>query len=97
MQSMKMPTALLLSLDAWLSDPARWEPPALKTAFLEHATPFGRDIKLRYQGKIYSGQVIDVDPSAALVVQIHDGARRLFPAAATTIVSGFEPSSNGGD
>ena len=89
-------TALLLSLDAWLSEPARWEAPTLKAAFLEHTTPFGRNVRLRYQGNIYSGQVIDLDPSAALVVQLHDGARRLFPAAATMIVDDFEPSSNGG-
>lgn len=43
-------TALLDSLDAWLSDSSRWEPANLKAAFLEHATPFGRDIRLRYQG-----------------------------------------------
>lgn len=91
-----MATALLVSLDAWLSDATKWDAATLKSAFLELATPLGRDIKLRYEGNIYSGQVIDVDPSAALVVQLHDGTRRLFPAAATSIVDRSEPPSTGG-
>ena len=89
-------TALLNSLDAWLSDAAKWDTANLKSAFLELATPLGRDIKLRHEGNIYSGQVIDVDPSAALVVQLHNGTRRLFPAASTSIVDHFQPPSNGG-
>jgi len=88
--------ALLLSLDAWLAEPLRWEPSTLKAAFLQHATPLGCDIELRFQGHTYTGQVIDIDPSAALVVQLRDGTRRLFPAAATSIVHHLYPSSGGG-
>lgn len=77
--------ALLAALDEWLADSSRWEPDVIKTAFVQHALPFGRHIRLQHEGRSYEGQVVDLDPSAALVVQLDEGGRMLFPTAGTTV------------
>ena len=79
--------ALLSNLDKWLADPSQWEAGNVRAAFMACALPIGRSIRLRYEGQVYSGQVLDIDPSAALVVQLDAGARRLFPAAGTSVVT----------
>ncbi len=83
--------ALLEHLDAWLADPSRWDAPTVGAAFREYAEPFGRRVRLRHKGKRYAGQVVDVDPSAALVVMLDDGVRSVFPVAETTVLRGPDP------
>lgn len=79
--------ALLSSLDDWLADPSRWDAGLVREAFLKCATPLGRSIRLRYKGSVYSGQVLDLDPSSGLVLQLDHGVRKLFPAAGTSVLS----------
>lgn len=78
--------SLLSSLDQWLCDPSRWGAQEVRSAFMASTIRLGRPIRLRYQGREYSGQVVDIDPSAALVVQLDVGGRRLFPAAGTSVI-----------
>ena len=78
--------ALLSRLDGWLAEPRRWGPAHGRQAFMARALPFGRPIRLRYRGELYSGQVVDLDPSASLVVQLDVGWRKLFPASGTTVI-----------
>lgn len=80
--------ALLHHLDAWLSDPSRWDAQAVASTFRECAAPFGQRVRLRHKGRIYTGRMIDVDPSAALVVMLDDGIQSVFPAAETTVLRG---------
>ncbi|MEE9294730.1 MAG: biotin--[acetyl-CoA-carboxylase] ligase [Phycisphaerae bacterium] len=78
--------ALLSRLDVWLADPSRWDPDSVCGAFRECSLPAGRRIRLRYQGRTYAGEVVDIDPAAALVVMLDDGTRTVFPASGTTLL-----------
>ena len=78
--------ALLSRLDEWLADPGSWTPQIVSNAFRQCSLPAGRRITLRYQGEIYRGDVVDIDPAAALVVMLDDGTRSVFPAAGTTVL-----------
>ena len=60
---------------------------ALRQAWLERAEPPGYRVALRQRGKDFTGVVLDVDPSAGLVVQVDGGGVRLFGAAETTVLS----------
>ena len=51
----------------------------------QHAQPLGRRVRLRHRGKIFDGTMIDVDPAAALIVQLDEGGIRAFNAADTTM------------
>jgi BirA family biotin operon repressor/biotin-[acetyl-CoA-carboxylase] ligase len=78
--------ALLGRLDGWLADAERWSPAAVREVFMARSLSFGQAIRLRHGGEEYSGDVLDLDPSASLVVQLDVGERRVFPAAETTVI-----------
>ncbi len=78
--------ALLSQLDAWFSEPSRWDARTVCDAFGEVALPVGRRVRVLYQGKEYEGEVVEVDPSAALVLMLDDGVRTVFPASGTTVI-----------
>jgi BirA family biotin operon repressor/biotin-[acetyl-CoA-carboxylase] ligase len=80
--------ALLHELDRWLSDPHRFAPEIVRQAWLDRAVGIGRAVRLRHAGREYTGVVVDLDPTAALVVQLDRGARRAFDAETTTILEG---------
>jgi len=80
--------ALLERLDGWLADSLKWRPADVRAAFLNHSSPLGRRIRLRFEGQVFEGQVVDLDPSSDLVVQLDTGGRRLFPAATTSVLDG---------
>jgi BirA family biotin operon repressor/biotin-[acetyl-CoA-carboxylase] ligase len=79
--------ALLQELDHWLKEPTRWTYDHLHDAWRARAESPGGHVRLRSADKTFSGTVIDVDPQAALVVQLDEGGLRKFDAADTTIVS----------
>lgn len=78
---------LLVELDRWLATPEDWGPADLKSAWVRRALPLGGQIRLRQAGAEYTGQVLDVDPTAGLLVQLDVGGRRLFEAASTSVAS----------
>ncbi len=85
---------LLTELDRWLAEPDRWTSDDLRRAWVARAGSIGGRIRLRHADKVYSGTVLDVDPHAALVVQLDEGGVRKFDAADTT-VSVDEPPTGG--
>lgn len=78
--------AVLAELDRWYADLSVWTGQELRRAWLNWAASLGGRIRLHHAGRLYTGHVIDLDPTASLVVQLEQGARRLFDAASTTIV-----------
>ncbi len=82
---------LLLELDRWLAAPRRWRYDELRSDWLARAEPMGRRVTLEHAGRRFTGTMIDLDPAAALVLELDGGGRRAFPAAETTLV----PTGNG--
>ncbi len=78
--------SLLEELDRWLAGPREWNDADLRREWLQHSEPMGRRVYLKHAGKVFSGSMIDLDPTAALLVQLDEGGVRAFDAASTTIV-----------
>jgi BirA family biotin operon repressor/biotin-[acetyl-CoA-carboxylase] ligase len=78
---------LLRELDGWLAAPERWQPEAIRTAWLDRAADIGRPIRLRHVGREYRGVVVDLDPTSALIVQLDQGGRMAFDADRTTVLN----------
>lgn len=78
--------SLLSQLDRWLANPRSWSYTDLRSEWLARAEPVGTRVQLEQAGRIFSGSIIDVDPTAALVVRLDEGGVRAFNAANTTIV-----------
>jgi BirA family biotin operon repressor/biotin-[acetyl-CoA-carboxylase] ligase len=78
--------AVLQELDRWLAAPGAWTYETLRREWLTRCEPMGRRVVLRQAGKVYSGSMLDIDPTAALVVKLDEGGIRAFNAADTTIV-----------
>jgi BirA family biotin operon repressor/biotin-[acetyl-CoA-carboxylase] ligase len=79
--------SLLTELDRWLAEPQSWDYGQLHSAWLSRCESIGGYVVLRCADRVYRGTVIDVDPKAALVVQLDEGGLRKFRAADTTIVA----------
>ncbi len=77
---------LLLELDRWLAYPRDWDAARLREAWVRRALPLGQRVRLRQADEVFSGQVLDIDPAAGLVVQLDDGGRRWFDAASTSLM-----------
>ncbi len=84
--------ALLAEFGRRLDEVARVGGDALRLAWLAHCEPMGQPIRLRSGGRVYSGTTIDIDPTAALVVQLDSGVRRAFSAQDTTVARDEESS-----
>ncbi|UCG15824.1 MAG: biotin--[acetyl-CoA-carboxylase] ligase [Phycisphaerales bacterium] len=78
--------SFLQELDRWLAGPLPYSPDVIREAWCRRAVGLGEPIRLRQAGKDYVGVVVDLDPTAALVVQLDQGARMLFDAESTTVV-----------
>ena len=78
--------SLLSELDLWLVSPRSWSYTELRDQWLARAQAVGARVHLEQAGKVYHGAVIDLDPTAALVVRLDEGGVRAFNAANTTIV-----------
>ncbi len=57
-----------------------------RQAWLDRAEPVGRPVRLQHGGQVLTGSVIDIDPAAALVVQLDEGGVRAFDASTTTML-----------
>jgi BirA family biotin operon repressor/biotin-[acetyl-CoA-carboxylase] ligase len=77
---------VLHELDRWTAAPETWDPAAICARWREHSLPLGSRISILHEGTVFVGQVVDIDPTAALLVELDQGVRRLFPAAGCTIV-----------
>jgi len=77
---------ILTHLDRGLSDPGGWSPIDVCRNWKDRALPLGGRIRLLYDDRTFDGHVIDIDPTAALVVQLDQGGRRAFPAHATSVL-----------
>ncbi|UCE62264.1 MAG: biotin--[acetyl-CoA-carboxylase] ligase [Phycisphaerales bacterium] len=82
----ELAAAVLAELDGWLADPGGWTYEKLHRDWLLRAEPLGWRVRLQHAGKIHSGSVVDIDPNAALVVQLDEGGIRAFNVADTTVV-----------
>ncbi len=78
--------SVVTELDRWLADPTGWSNDDLRREWLARAEPLGGRIFLEHRGRTFSGSVLDLDPTAALVVQLDEGGVRAFNAADTTIL-----------
>ena len=86
--------ALLSELDRWLGCPDPVRGTDLRREWLARAEPLGVRIHLEHAGTVFSGSVIDLDPTAALLVQLDEGGVRAFNAGDTTVV--HRPSESEG-
>lgn len=78
--------ALLTAFDRRLLDLSHGAVEPLRRAWLARSEPMGQTIRVRSQGRLYSGTTVDIDPAAALVLQLDSGMRRIFAAQDTTVV-----------
>lgn len=77
---------ILTQLDHALADPGCWTADDVCRNWKNRAQPLGGRIRLLYDDRTFDGHVIDIDPTAALVVQLDQGGRRAFPAHATSVL-----------
>ncbi len=83
---------VLTELDRWLAPPRRWSDADLRKAWLACSDSLGRRVILEHAGRRHSGSIIDLDPTAALVVKLDEGGVRVFDAAGTTLLR-YKPSA----
>jgi BirA family biotin operon repressor/biotin-[acetyl-CoA-carboxylase] ligase len=76
---------ILTALDNWLAMPGAWQPEAVRAAWRERALGLGRRVNVAHHGMRFTGHLVDIDPTAAIVVQLDEGGRRLFGATSTSI------------
>jgi len=86
--------ALLEELDSRLSEPVSIDDIQLKREWTARAYPLGQRVHLLHRGRSYRGTAIDLDPTAALVVQLDEGGVRLFGAMDTTILEDDQPAES---
>ena len=85
--------ALIRELDRWLAQPQDWNAAELRAAWLARSEMLGGRVLLEHAGKVHRGSMIDLDPSAALIVQLDEGGIRAFGVAETTLVR-YGPSAD---
>lgn len=77
---------ILTRIDAALTTDRAWQADEVCRRWKQHALPIGGRVELTFEDRQFSGHVIDIDPTAALVVQLDRGGRRHFPASATSML-----------
>ena len=76
---------LLRELDRWLAPGEEIDAERVHRAWLERDESIGHRVRILYDGRMFEGRTLDVDPQAGLLVQLDDGVRRWFEAARTQI------------
>lgn len=76
---------LLKALDSMLAPSKAPSLEALHASWLAHAEPLGQRVRLRSEGREYSGRTVAVDPAGGLIVQCDDGRRQWFDPLLTTL------------
>jgi BirA family biotin operon repressor/biotin-[acetyl-CoA-carboxylase] ligase len=84
--------ALLAQLDRFFAWPEKLGQADLREQWLKRSEAVGGRVQLKHRGKTYEGTVLDLDPTAALVVQLDRGGVRLFEPSDTTV----EPDAGAG-
>jgi len=75
---------LLQRLDAWLAFSPAIE--AVHSAWLTYAEPVGQHVRLRCEGREFSGRTEAVDPEGGLILQLDSGGRSWFDPLLTTML-----------
>lgn len=82
-------TAVLIEvlnrLDERLADPAGWRAEEVRAEWRARAVGLGRRVCVVHEGRRLVGNVVDIDPTASIVVQLDEGGRRMFSAVNTTL------------
>jgi BirA family biotin operon repressor/biotin-[acetyl-CoA-carboxylase] ligase len=78
--------SILRALDAWLASPEAWSTEDVRARWIQRAKGMGGRVCVEHDGRRYRGNLIDIDPTSAIVVQLDEGGRRLFDAASTTVI-----------
>jgi len=86
--------ALISHLDEWMVHSSKTDAAMLKREWLARAAPLGQRVCVRREGRTFSGSILDIDPTAALIVQLDDGGIRAFNLNETEIPLG--PASEAG-
>ncbi len=77
---------LFKELDRWIGQSPDDAGKSLRAAWRSRSSMLGERIRVRQDGVIFSGSVIDIDPTSALLIQLDEGGVRAFSAADTTVV-----------
>ncbi|HRX84742.1 MAG TPA: biotin--[acetyl-CoA-carboxylase] ligase [Phycisphaerae bacterium] len=77
--------AILTRLDQRLRDPSGWNVDDIREQWRQRAVGLGRRVCVLHEGRRHLGNLVDIDPTAAIVVQLDEGGRRLFNAVNTTL------------
>jgi len=79
--------SVLNALDKRLAQSERWTAESICGEWRMLAAGLGGRCEVQENGQTVSGNLIDIDPTAAIIVQLDEGGRRLFNAASTTVLS----------
>jgi BirA family biotin operon repressor/biotin-[acetyl-CoA-carboxylase] ligase len=79
--------SVLNALDQRLTQSERWLADGICGEWRSLAAGFGGRCEVQENGRRFSGNLIDIDPTAAIIVQLDEGGRRMFSAASTTVLS----------
>ncbi len=79
--------SVLNALDKRLAQSMRWSAEQICGEWRTLAAGLGGRCEVQENGHVIAGNLIDIDPTAAIIVQLDEGGRRLFSAASTTVLS----------
>jgi len=77
---------LLGELNHWLGRSPLPSHESLRNAWRSRSAMLGERIRVRCNGVTYSGFVMDIDPTSALLIKLDEGGVRSFAAADTTVI-----------
>ncbi len=77
--------AVLNALDRRLAGLATTSPDAICRAWKARAIGLGGRVEVVSEGRTFTGNLLDVDPTAAILVQLDEGGRRQFHAAGASL------------
>lgn len=81
----RLAATLLNELDRCIAV-ALSDPSALVDDWQRLSSQLGRHLVVETHGRRFAGVCVGIDPTRGLILQLHSGAVRMFPAAHTTIV-----------
>lgn len=82
----KLLGSILLELDSLYTTIAVGETSVLDAEWKSHSATLGRQVVVSENGSSYEGRAIDVSVEEGLVLETHEGARRIFPPDTSTLV-----------
>lgn len=83
--------AVLTGLDCLLASPQPCDLDGLRQRWMSRTAMIGSRVSLRRDGETFSGTVVDLDPTASLVVQLDGGGVRAFSVFDTSHDTGPLP------